>query len=116
MRLYLSHLAPGGLLVVHVSNRHLDLIHPAQAGLLAAGATVMYQKHLPDPAAPPLWESPEDVVIAARDPTALAPFTVDARWRRADTAGVRAWTDDHVDVFGALARRIAAQWSGAPGA
>jgi spermidine synthase len=116
MRLYLSHLAPGGLLVVHVSNRHLDLIHPAQAALLAAGATVMYQKHLPDPAAPPLWESPEDVVIAARDPTVLAPFTIDARWRRADTAGVRAWTDDHVDVFGALARRVAAQWSGEPGA
>ena len=116
MRLYLSHLTPGGLLILHLSNRNLDLLRPAQAALLAAGATAMFQKHLADPAAPPLWESPEDAVIAAREPAALAPFASDGRWRMPDTDGVRAWTDDHIDVFGALARRMAAQWSGTPGA
>lgn len=116
MRLYLAHLAPGGLLVLHLSNRNLDLLRPAQAAVLAAGATAMVQRHLADPAAPPLSESPEDAVIAARDPANLAPFASDGRWRKADPGGVRAWTDDHIDVFGALARRVAARWSGAPGA
>jgi predicted O-methyltransferase YrrM len=116
MRLYLAHLAPGGLLVLHLSNRNLDLMRPAQAAVLASGATAMFQKHLADPAAPPLWESPEDAVIAARDRAALAPFAADPRWRKADPDGVRAWTDDHIDVFGALARRVAARWSGTPGA
>ncbi|MBV8684944.1 MAG: fused MFS/spermidine synthase, partial [Caulobacteraceae bacterium] len=116
MRLYLAHLAPGGLLVLHLSNRNLDLLHPAQAAVLAAGGTAMFQKHLADPRAPPLWESSEDAVIAARDPAVLAPFTLDLRWRKSDTGAVRAWTDDHIDVFGALTRRLAARWRGEPGA
>ncbi|HEY2048317.1 MAG TPA: fused MFS/spermidine synthase [Caulobacteraceae bacterium] len=115
VRLYLSHLTPGGLLLLHLSNRNLDLMRPAQAAVLAAGATALFQKHLPDPAAPTLAEAPEDVVIAAQDPRALAPFVVDGRWRKADPGGVRAWTDDHIDVFGALARRLAARWNGTSG-
>jgi hypothetical protein len=116
VRLYLSHLAPGGLLVLHLSNRNLELMRPAQAAVIAAGASAMFQKHLVDPAAPTLSEAPEQVVIAAQDPRALAPFAADGRWRQADPGGVRAWTDDHIDVFGALARRLAARWNGLPGA
>jgi spermidine synthase len=116
MRLYLSRLAPGGVLVLHLSNRNLDLMHPAQAALLAAGASAMFQKHLADPAGPPLWESPEDAVIAARDPAVLAPFAAAGRWSPADAGGVPAWTDDHIDVFSAVARRTAAHWRGDPGA
>jgi spermidine synthase len=116
VRLYLSHLAPGGLLVLHLSNRNLDLMHPAQAAVLAAGATAMFQKHRPDPAAPTLSEAPEDVVVAALDRRTLTQFAMDGRWRKADPGGVRAWTDDHIDVFGALARRLAARWNGTLGA
>jgi spermidine synthase len=116
VRLYLSHLAPGGLLILHLSNRNLDLMHPAQAAVLAAGATAMFQKHRPDPAAPTLSEAPEDVVVAAPDRRTLTQFAMDGRWRKADPGGVRAWTDDHIDVFGALARRLVARWNGTPGA
>jgi predicted O-methyltransferase YrrM len=115
MRLYLSRLAPDGLLVLHLSNRNLDLMHPAQAAVLAAGASVMFQRHLADPAAPRLSESPEDAVIATRNPVTLALFAADGRWQAADDAGVSAWTDDHIDVFSALARRTAARLRGEPG-
>jgi predicted O-methyltransferase YrrM len=116
MRLYLSRLAPGGVLILHLSNRNLDLMRPAQAAVLAAGGSAMSQRHLADPAAPALWESPEDAVVAARDPAALAPLAAGGRWSAADAGGVPAWTDDHIDLFGALARRTAARWRGEPGA
>jgi hypothetical protein len=46
-------------------------------------------------------------VIFAKSPAALAPFSADARWTRANAGGVRAWTDDDTNLFGALLRRFA---------
>jgi SAM-dependent methyltransferase len=115
MRIYLAHLKPGGVLVLHLSNRNLDLMRPAQAAVLAAGGFALAQEHKADPALPLLWESSENAVIATRTPLALLPFAADARWRPADPQGVAPWTDDHTDLFGALVRRTAARFNGAAG-
>ncbi len=52
------------------------------------------------------WESDEDAVIVGRSPAALASFAADPRWRPADPGHVRAWTDDYVDLPGALWRKL----------
>ena len=46
------------------------------------------------------------VVIAARNPQALAPFRRDRRWKTIDAGAVRPWSDDYSNVVGALIARL----------
>jgi hypothetical protein len=102
MRMYLSKLTPDGVLVLHLSNAHLDLMRPAQAAVLAAGGQGLAQRYRTPQF---VWASSEDAVIAGRSSAALAPFLADRRWTKADAGGIEPWTDDYTDIFGALVRR-----------
>jgi hypothetical protein len=105
VKMYLSRIKPDGVVILHLSNRNLDLIDPAQAVALAAGGHALVQLHSRVAARPLMWESPEDAVIIARTPQGLAPFATNVRWRPVDAHGVRPWSDDYIDLFGALVRR-----------
>jgi SAM-dependent methyltransferase len=106
VRADLGHLRPDGVLVLHLSNRNLDLDAPALAVARALGAPALLQRHRVVPGHGAGWESDEDAVILGRTPQALAPFAADPRWRRVDPGAVRPWTDDYVNVPGALWRRL----------
>ena len=107
VRGYLTHLKPDGVLILHLSNRNLDLNGPAQAVARAAGGVGLIQHYRPAPGADlGGWPAPEDAVIVARSPSGLAPFTHDRRWRATDPDKVRPWTDDYTNLFGALWRRM----------
>ena len=80
VQMYLARLKPDGVLIMHLSNRNLDLISPAMAVVEAAGGVGLLQRHAPAYGSPPLWESAEDVVIVARSEDALAPYENDVRW------------------------------------
>ena len=108
-RLYLSRIKPDGVVILHLSNRNLDLINPALAVARAAGGVALVQSHRFDPSLPAFSDSSEDAVIFARNPAALAPFTADSRWRAAGSHGVAPWTDDHTDLLGALVRHLSGQ-------
>jgi len=104
---YLTHLKPDGVLILHLSNRNLDLNAPAQAVAKAAGGVALIQKYRPAPGADRGgWPSPEDAVIIARSPAGLARFAHDPRWRPTQPDKVRPWTDDYTNLFGALWRRV----------
>ncbi len=106
VRGYLTHLKPDGVLILHLSNRNLDLNSPAQAVAKAAGGVAMIQHYRPtadvDRGG---WPSPEDAVIVAKSAAGLAQFSHDPRWRPTDPDRVRPWTDDYTNLFGALWRR-----------
>ena len=102
MRLYLSKMAPDGLLVLHVSNRNLELAGPAAAALRQAGAHVLLQSFKPAPGVQALDTAPSKVLVAARSPEVLAPLRRDARWTVPADDGRRAWSDDYINVVGAL--------------
>lgn len=106
VRGYLSRLTPDGVLILHLSNRNLDLVGPAQAAAAAAGGAALVQQRRLLGRASGGWEVDEDAVIVGRSPAALAPFAFDRRWRDADPQGVRAWTDDYVNLPGALWRKL----------
>jgi hypothetical protein len=105
-RLYLSKLKPDGVLIFHLSNLHLDLMHPAQGLGAAVGEPTLAQRYLPAPGSPFFWTTREDAVIIGKSPAALAPFTHDPRWQVGDAKGVRPWTDDYTNLFGAFLRRL----------
>ncbi|MDB5447751.1 MAG: putative spermine/spermidine synthase protein [Phenylobacterium sp.] len=114
VRGYLGHLKPGGVLILHLSNRNLELDGPAQAVAHAAGGAALVQQHRVKPGRGAGWESDEDAVIVGRSPAALAAFAADPRWRADDPGQARAWTDDYVNLPGALWRKLRQRYGGAP--
>jgi SAM-dependent methyltransferase len=111
---YLERLKPDGVVVLHLSNRNLELRSPAMAVAQAAGGAALLQRHEQAAGAPPLWESSEDALIIARDAAALAPYAADGRWTRIDPGLARPWTDDYTNVPGALYARMKEQWTWLP--
>ena len=103
---YLSHLKPGGVLILHLSNRNLELRAPAMAVAGAAGGYALLQRHNKDPRSPNMWESSEDALIIGRSAAALAPFEADERWEKSDPTLTRPWTDDYTNLVGALIGRV----------
>ena len=101
IRIYLSKLTPNGVLILLLSNAHLDLTHPAQATVVTAGGYVLQQKYR---TGGQFWASSSDALLVSNSPSTLAPFVADGRWSKADAGGVKPWTDDYTDLFGALVR------------
>ncbi len=110
VKTYLSKIKPDGIVILHLSNRNLNLRDPAEAVAIAAGGHALFQHYESDPQKPFMWESSEDVLIIARNEAALAPYVSDPSWRRA-TATVRPWTDDYTNLVGALISQTKINWA-----
>jgi spermidine synthase len=102
MRIYLSRIKPDGVVVLHLSNRHLALAPAAQASARAAGGYALIQWHQAAYDSPNLSESSAEVMIVARSPQALAGFRDDANWETLAPNRTRPWTDDYTNILGAL--------------
>ena len=109
MRLYLGAIKADGVVVLHLSNRNLELASPAAAAIRQAGGVSLLQTHAPPTGTPVFADAGSIVVLAARTREALAPFGADSRWRPTDPDHARAWTDDYANVMGALVRRLAGE-------
>jgi SAM-dependent methyltransferase len=100
--LYVQHLAPGGVILLHISNRHLDLA-PVVARLAAeTRLTARVNGYAPGPDAPPLT-SPSTWVALARTAGDLSALDGNAAWKPLTAAtDTPAWSDDHADLIGAM--------------
>jgi predicted O-methyltransferase YrrM len=114
VRGYLAKLKPDGVLILHLSNRNLDLMDPAQAVARAAGGWALAQEYRPPNDRLSGWESKEDAVIVARSHAALAPFLATGQWRTADPFKARPWTDDYMNLAGALYANLRQRWAWLP--
>jgi hypothetical protein len=114
IRMYLSRITPDGIVILHLSNRNLNLRGPAMAGAAAAGGYALLQLHPAVPGRPPMWESAEHALIIARNPQALQPFLNDPehRWEPSNPHQAQPWTDDYTNLVGALVARIQDQAAG----
>jgi len=96
--MYLQKLAPGGVLLLHTTNRHLDLwpvigTHADGLGVPAYGQVFrapMGQRLLYTS----FW------VAMARTPEDLAPLVADdEHWKPVHGNGQRPWTDQYINLF-----------------
>ena len=105
LRVYLSRLAPDGVLAVHISNRYLDLRGPVAALAADAGASAMAgtDLHL-SPAERRRLEAASRWVAVAGRASVLEPLRIRGeRWQPLGAAqATRLWTDDYSNVLGAL--------------
>ncbi|MCA1815183.1 MAG: hypothetical protein LC746_02020 [Acidobacteria bacterium] len=93
--LYLSKLAPGGVVLFHISNRSLDL-HPVVADLARSRSLACLAaddlNHTAD-------KEPSQWVAVARGEDDLAPLLKDSRWYKlAGDPARRVWTDDYSNI------------------
>jgi len=115
VRGYLAKLKPDGVLILHLSNRNLDLMNPAQSVARAAGGWAAAQNYRPsDKDQKGTWESPEDAVIVAKTHEALVGFLASGKWRAGDPFKARPWTDDYTNLAGSMYSNLKGRWSWIP--
>ncbi len=111
LRGYLRVTAPGGVVLMHLSNRNLDLLPAAAAAARTVGAKALAGEHWVDPSVSPYAETGGIVLLVARDQAALDRYRGSTEWTT-PPAGVRAWTDDYTNVWGAMIARLKAASAG----
>ena len=104
---YLKLLKPDGVVVLHLSNRNLDITLPAAAAAQALGKPHLHQIYFEDDTLPDMAEASTEALIIANSEAGMAEFRADRRWRQLKETDVRPWTDDYVNLFGSLWRNIA---------
>lgn len=103
IELYARHLAPSGIVAIHISNRFLDL-KPVLANIAAAtGLTV---RHVADSPTDDVLASNTDWVLLARDPKALEVGELAKRAEPLSTAPqMSLWTDKFNNLLDVLKTR-----------
>ncbi len=103
LRGYLARLSPHGMIVMHISNRHLELATVVAAVGAAEGlATVL---KVDDKATDFMTDFRYNALVAAlaRNPDDLRGLA--DGWKKLDATKVTPWTDDYSDVVGAILRK-----------
>ena len=101
IRLYMSHLAPDGILVFHISNRYYEIHRPLARSAQAQGLVARKQAYGGNLAKDPGdWAS--TVVTLSRSASALGDLQGDTRWQTLASDGGPVWTDDHADLLSIL--------------
>jgi spermidine synthase len=104
VRLYLAKLAPGGLLVFHISNRYLDLAPTLGAQARDAGLAHLVRDDTAVPQADlDRGKLASKWVVMARSKTDFGRLANDRRWVPLEMASSsRVWTDDYSNLLGII--------------
>jgi len=105
MAIYKSKLAPHGAVVMHVSNRHLEL-ESVVVGIADANElkSWVYDE---DSGRDDEYIFATDVVVSAREETDVGKLASSDKWAETEpTEGERVWTDDYSNILGAVYRRL----------
>lgn len=106
LKTYLRVIKPDGVVILHLSNRNLEITSSAEATAKAIGAPALHQTYDARSDVPELWEESEDALMFTRNWGALAPYALNTSWRRPAPTNTRPWTDDYTNLIGALWRHI----------
>jgi hypothetical protein len=108
MAIYVSKLAPGGIVMMHISNRHMELASVV-AGIAHANGLVSRHNNRA------AREGEDDtryiftsnVVISAREEKDFGKLLEDADWTELNIdPKQRVWSDDYSNIVGAIARNL----------
>jgi hypothetical protein len=104
LRSYLARLAPRGMIVMHISNRHMELGSVAAAVGAAESLAVLIKTDDKAQAFKSDYRAAALVAALARDPNSLGPLRVTDGWKSMPST-VTPWTDDYADLLGAIWRK-----------
>jgi hypothetical protein len=104
MRVYDRVLDEHGMLLVHISNRRLDLEPVVGALARDGGMSALIRNHdVPNRVQDKTFEYGSDWVVMAKRPDDLAALRRDSRWRPLHSAPAgRVWTDDYSNLLSVI--------------
>jgi hypothetical protein len=103
---YLAHLAPKGALVLHISNRYLELANVVAAIAAGEGLASEGKIDVPAESVQTNYRTSAQVAVLARSADTLRGFARVPGWAPLPlNPGVAAWTDDYSNILGALLRK-----------
>ena len=103
LSLYLSRLAPGGVIALHISNLHLSLSPVLGRLAEAEGLVVLWQREPATAGSFADGKFPSEWMVLARDRASLGALVQDARWRAPVVhASTPLWTDDFSNILSVL--------------
>lgn len=106
MALFKSKLAPNGVVLMHVSNRHLELASVV-IGIAAANGMKAWVFDSNDDSGDSEYVFDAKVVIAAAREDDIGELAANKDWVRTEpNASQRVWSDDYSNIAGALLRRL----------
>jgi hypothetical protein len=101
--LYLSKLDRTGVVLVHISNRHLDLTRILARAAGEHGLVTHVMRETADEPTGRRFRARAIVAALARDPTHLGAIAQDPAWQRVSPdMARRPWTDDFSDILQAI--------------
>jgi len=110
---YLKLLKPDGVVILHLSNRNLEITKPALAAARRLGAADLHQIYYEREDLPDMAEASTEALVLSPTAAGLAELRADtgglegrSRWERLEDTTVRPWTDDYVNLFGAMWRNL----------
>src|SRR6185437_2223396 len=105
MKIYKDKLAPQGAVLMHVSNRHLELASVVVG--IADANDLKSWVYNEDSGRDNEYIFATNVVISARDASDVGKLASSDKWELTDpTENQRVWTDDYSNILGAVWRRL----------
>jgi hypothetical protein len=105
MKIYKDKLAPHGAVVMHVSNRHLEL-ESVVVGIGGANDLTSWVYN-EGSGRDDEYIFPTDVVVCAREEADVGALASSDAWDKTEpTVNQRVWTDDYSNILGAVYRRL----------
>jgi hypothetical protein len=105
MKIYKDKLAPQGAVLMHVSNRHLDLTSVVVG--IAAANDLKSWVYSEDSGRDPEYIFATSVVVSAREDEDVGELDSSEVWAETEAdKNQRVWTDDYSNVLGAVYRRL----------
>jgi len=105
LRGYLAHLAPHGMLLIHISNRHLELAKVVAAVGATEGLTTLVKTDRKNSDFTVDLRAAAMVAVLARSEADFGSLLGADGWAKTDAGAVEAWTDDYSDIIGAMLRK-----------
>ncbi|WP_436641705.1 fused MFS/spermidine synthase [Microbaculum sp. FT89] len=101
--MYLSKLAPEGIVAVHISNRNMDLAPALAASAEALGIAALIHEPVAGEPMSLTYKSAARVVVFARDARSVEALSASPDWQVLEpTEGFSEWTDDYSNILGAI--------------
>jgi hypothetical protein len=108
MAVYKSKLAPQGVVVMHISNRHLELRSVVEGIAAANGLKTWIWTRSSEETDDENYIFSSDVAISAQSENDIGALSHDAFWvLTPPNPAVRTWTDDYSNIAGAVWRKYA---------
>ena len=102
---YLTHLAPHGMLMVHISNRHLELARVVAAVGATEGLTAITKTDRSHTDFTQDLRAAAMVSVLARRDADFGTLLDTDGWQKTEAGAVAAWTDDYSDIIGSMLRK-----------